>query len=285
MSRNRSHLFTWNNYPTTYRAHLDSLSCRYIVAGEERAPGTGTPHIQGYVVWREGRTESAVRRSLPGCHITIARGSHTQNDQYCRKTRTGDGDANSIVYSRGDLPADPAQRGAAEKDRWENTWDLAKSGRIDDIDPDIRLRYYSTIRRIERDFMPSVERLSGPCGYWIHGLAGSGKTRAVLDQIPDAFPKPRNQWWDGYQREDVVLVDDVDRFNIKLGGYFKHWADAYPFIGEVKGGSVKIRPKRLIVTSQYKIEEIWQDEETREALMRRFVVIEKKLGQGIILEL
>lgn len=285
MSRNRAHLFTWNNYPATYADVLGGLDCRYIVAGEELAPVTRTPHLQGYVVWRNPKSIAAVRGLLVGCHITVARGNHGQNDRYCRKTRPEDGDPNGVVYSRGDLPADPADRGAVEKLRWEDAWTAAKEGRIEDIPGDIRVRQYSTLRRIERDYMPAVERLRGPCGTWIWGAAGSGKTRAVLDQIPDAFPKPRNQWWDGYQREPIVLVDDVDRFNVKLGGFFKHWADAYPFIGEIKGGSIKIRPQRIIVTSQYKIEEIWDDQETRQALLRRFVVIEKIIGQDIILAL
>jgi len=282
MSRNRAHAFTWNNYPDDYATHLDGLLCRYIVAGEEVAPGTGTPHLQGYVVWRSGKTVSAVRQLLPGCHITITRGTHRQNDQYCRKTRDEDRVPNGVVYNRGDIPADPADRGAAEKARWEDSWSLAKRGLIEDIPADIRVRNYSTLLRIGRDYMPAMERLDGPCGLWIWGASGSGKTRSVLDQIPDAFPKPRNQWWDGYQQEDVVLVDDVDKFNVGLGGQFKHWADAYPFIGEVKGTSKKIRPKRLIVTSQYTIEEIWEDEETRVALLRRFVVVKKELGQNII---
>lgn len=280
--RNRAHCFTWNNYGPTYATHLDGLDCRYIVAGEEIAPGTGTRHLQGYVVWRNGKTVSAVRTLLPGCHITVSRGNHVQNDRYCRKTRDTDDVPNGVIYHRGDLPADPADRGAAEKARWEIAWTLAKAGSIEEIPADIRVRQYSTLRRIERDFMPEMERLRGPCGTWIWGVAGCGKTRSVIEQIPDSFPKPRNQWWDGYQREEVVLVDDVDKFDVKLGGYFKHWADAYPFIGEVKGGSQKIRPKRLIVTSQYRIEDIWEDEATRAALLRRFVVVEKIINQNII---
>jgi len=43
----RGWLFTWNNYPDTYRAALDELECRYVCAGEEVAPTTGTPHLQG----------------------------------------------------------------------------------------------------------------------------------------------------------------------------------------------------------------------------------------------
>jgi hypothetical protein len=186
------------------------------------------------------------------------------------------------VYERGNQPTDPRQNGEDETARWDLAWEAAKIGDLDAIPADIRLRQYTTIRKIERDFMPPVDRLDGPCGIWIKGLSGCGKTRSVLDAYPDAYPKPRSNWWDGYQGEATVLIDDMDRFDVKLGGKLKHWADAYPFIGENKGGSVKIRPSKVIVTSQYSIEEIWEDTQTREALLRRFVVIEKIIGQNII---
>lgn len=128
-----------------------------------------------------------------------------------------------------------------------------------------------------------MERLAGPCGIWICGQSGSGKTSSVYTQFPDAYPKPRSQWWDGYRDEPVVVLDDIDKFDVRLGGKLKHWADEYPFIAEAKGSSRKIRPVRLFVTSQYTIEEIWGDQETREALLRRFIVIEKKLGEEIYL--
>lgn len=189
-----------------------------------------------------------------------------------------------MVYERGDLPADPADRGDAESERWQAAWDSAISGRFLDIPADIRVRQYSSLRRIERDYMPAVPRLTGPCGIWIHGIAGCGKTRSVLDQFPDAFPKPRTKWWDGYQGEDVVYLDDLDKFDVRLGGSLKLWSDAYPFIGESKGHSAKIRPKSFIVTSQYTIEGIWSDQETQAALLRRFVVIEKVIGQNIFIQ-
>jgi len=140
MSRNRAHLFTWNNYPATYADVLDRLPSRYLVAGEEIAPRTGTPHLQGYVVWKDGKTVPSVRRLLRGCHIEIARGNHAENDSYCRKTRPADLHANLRVYSRGELPADPADRGRVERDRWEAAWVAAKAGAIEDIPADIRVR-------------------------------------------------------------------------------------------------------------------------------------------------
>lgn len=274
-TRHRAYAFTWNNYPPDYRVSLEQLPAKYVVTGEELAPGTGTPHLQGYVVWTDAKTLASCRGLLPGCHITPTRGTHRQNFDYCTKGQ-------SNIYTRGTLPSDPADRGNAERARYEAAWNAAKLGRLEDIPADIRIRHYASIRRIERDYMAPVERLVGPCGLWIHGLSGSGKSRSVLDRFPDLYPKPRNTWWDGYQREPVVLLDDVDKFDVRLGGHLKHWADAYPFIAEIKGGSQKIRPSKLIVTSQYKIEDIWSDPETLDALRRRFVVVEKILGQNIL---
>jgi len=282
-ARSRSWLFTWNNYPTTYRTTLDELECRYVCAGEEVAPTTGTPHLQGYVYFRTLKSLRSMRGLLPGCHLLIANGTAAENRAYCGKLRDVDERPNAVFYERGSMPVDPSVKGEAERVRWQTAWDNAKLGKIEDIPPDIRVRQYSSLRRIERDFMPAVNCLTSPCGVWIYGLSGAGKSRGVLDAFPNAYPKPRTQWWDGYQGESVVLLDDVDKFDVKLGGMLKHWADCYPFIGESKGGSKKIRPLRLFVTSQYRIEDIWSDQETRDALLRRFHVIEKVEGQGLIL--
>ena len=94
--RSRAFVFTWNNYPAGYREVLDAIPVRYIVAGEEIAPNTGTPHLQGYVYFANARTEGAVRRLFPGCHVEVARGSHQQCDKYCRKTRPEDGEPNVV---------------------------------------------------------------------------------------------------------------------------------------------------------------------------------------------
>lgn len=278
MSRHRGFCFTWNNYPPNYSELLDILDVKYIVAGEEVGE-SGTPHLQGYVYWRHAKTLQSCISKLIGCHVEIARGTPQQADVYCRKDQPPD----HIVYSRGELPLCSQDKGVAEKIRWESALQSAKLGKIEEVPPDIFIRHYSALRRIGVDYMPQVPRLDGPCGVWIHGLAGSGKTRSVLDQFPEAYPKPRTRWWDGYQGEDIVYMDDVDVFDVSLGGSIKLWADAYPFIGEVKGGSTKIRPKRFIVTSQYKIEEIWQDEATRQALLRRFVVLEKLINENILI--
>jgi len=275
-SRHRSWCFTLNHFDDADCRSIDSLACTYVIYGKETAPTTGTPHLQGYINFASGKTLRRVRQLLPGCHLSVARGTAAQNKVYCSKG--GD------FYERGICPAAPADSGSTERSRWDTAWSFAVTGNIEAIDADIRIRCYSTLTKIRTDFMPSVVPLESTCGIWIYGLSGCGKTRSVLRAFPTCYIKPRNNWWDGYQSEPVVCVDDMDKFDRALGGKLKHWADFAPFIGEFKGvGSRRIRPSKLIVTSQYKIEDIWEDEETRDALLRRFIVIEKVEGQDIIL--
>ena len=123
-------------------------------------------------------------------------------------------------------------------------------------------------------------------GSWIHGVSGSGKTHAVTTAYPDCYRKGCNKWWDGYQGEEVAFLDDIDPNGVKfLGRFIKIWADRYAFVAEDKGGAKSIRPRKLIITSQYSIERCCEhvDQETKEAFLRRFVEIEKVQGQNIIL--
>lgn len=269
MSRSRAYVFTYNNPPDG--PLFEHVECQYITYGIEFGD-SGTKHAQGYVHFSQPKSLRCVIRLLPGAHIEPRRGTAKQAIEYCHK----DGD----IFERGTKPLCPGDR---EKLNWEEIWVSAKLGDLEAIPPDVRLRHYATIRRIERDYMPAVARLTGPCGLWIWGESGAGKSRAVLDAFPEAYPKPTTKWWDGYQGEEVVYLDDVSVFHVALGDSIKLWADAYPFIGESKGGAKKIRPRKFIVTSQYQIETIWKDEETKSALLRRFIVIEKKRDQNIIL--
>jgi len=271
--RSRRYCFTLNNYTEGDLDYLATLSIRYIVYGKEVAPITGTPHLQGFVCWHESKTFRASRTLLRGCHVEVARGAAHQAAAYCKK----DGD----FVERGDLPAGPTELGNNEIDRWNSSWDLAKTGRIEEIPADIRIRSYATLKRIGQDFMERINPLESTCGIWIVGDSGSGKTRGVYAKYPNAFVKPCTKWWDGYQDEPVVVVDDLDKYHVALGGDIKHWGDFMPFIGEFKGGSRRIRPQTLIVTSQYTIGDIWKDQETQEALGRRFKLVEKRIGVDI----
>ena len=278
MSRTRNFTWTWNNYDEGSITFLHTLSseCRYLCYGREVCPSTGTPHLQGFLILGNPSTASAIRKRMPGVHVECSKGSPIHNRDYCSKG--GD------FKEYGTPPVSGTERGDREVSRYSMAWDQAKAGDLESIDADIRIRCYNTLKRIKYDFRPVPEHLAGVCGTWIHGEAGCGKTTSVFAAYPDCYSKPiKSKWWDGYADQPIVLFDDVSIYERELGTLLKHAADSKTFYIESKGLQYAIRPTRVFVTSQYTIEEIWDDQKTRDALLRRFVVINKIKGQDIIL--
>lgn len=267
MSRHRNWCFTLNNPTEEECVQLRDLLVRgrYAIVGNEVGEN-GTPHLQGYTVFLHARGLSSVKAISERAHWEPAKGNSLQNYEYCSKE-------GNIFLEHGDRPCTPKEKGQKEKDRWKLTVQLAKEGRIDEIEEQHFLQYYRTLRMIEKDYMKPVSDHSDVTGVWIYGEAGVGKSRKARDDYPNAYLKMCNKWWDGYQNEDAVIIDDIDTAHKVLGHHLKIWSDRYAFLAEIKGGTKKIRPKVVCVTSQYSIEDIWDDDATRDALNRRFRVI------------
>jgi len=90
------------------------------------------------------------------------------------------------------------------------------------------------------------------------------------------YPKiASNKWWDKYKGEANVLIEDMDTSHSYQGYYLKIWADKYAFPVEVKNSGDWIRPKIIIVTSNYPIEQVFPDPSIHKPLLERFQVIHK----------
>jgi len=266
MSRNRNFTFTYNNYPNTEL--VDNIDCKYIAYSHEVAPTTGTPHLQGFISFNSAKTKQAVIRLLPGCHIEVMNGSIAENEAYCSKS--GD------LIERGEKPVSNTNRGRAEKLRWQRAKDLAKSGNLEEIDSDIYIRCYNTLKCIAKDHAAKPQPCDVKC-FWIWGGTGTGKSHAVETTFPECYKKTMDdlKWFDGYNNEDVVYLEDFDVYQIKWGGMLKRLADRWPMQASIKGSMKYIRPKIVIVTSNYTPDQIWVDPQTLQPLLRRFKVIEK----------
>ena len=70
-------------------------------------------------------------------------------------------------------------------------------------------------------------------GEWHWGVPGAGKSHYVRRTYPDAYIKSQNKWFDGYQGEKVIILDDCDTDT--LSHHLKIWADKYPCKAETKG--------------------------------------------------
>ena len=113
-------------------------------------------------------------------------------------------------------------------------------------------------------------------GIWLRGTPGSGKSHLVETTFPEAYRKPQNKWWDGYEGQEVVILEDLD--GPFLNHYLKIWADKWKATGEIKGGTIPLQHKWFIVTSNYSIRDIVEmgakgdrvDFVLAEAIERRF---------------
>jgi hypothetical protein len=57
-----------------------------------------------------------------------------------------------------------------------------------------------------------------------------------------------------------------------LGHHLKLWGDHFSFLGETKGGMIRIRPKRIIVTSNYSLHDCFPETQLQDAVSRRFKI-------------
>lgn len=106
-------------------------------------------------------------------------------------------------------------------------------------------------------------------------FSGTGKSRHVRGTYADAYIKSAaTEWWNGYNDEAVVIIEDLDKYHLKLGYHLKIWSDHYPFPANIKGsGERMIRPEKIIITSNYTPEEIWDDDKTTDPINRRFKMV------------
>lgn len=71
--------FTWNNYTEDDVKKLQRLEVSYITFGREHAPETGTPHLQGFVIWKEPVRFNCLKKMWPLVHWKPEKASDAMN--------------------------------------------------------------------------------------------------------------------------------------------------------------------------------------------------------------
>lgn len=261
--RSRGWCFTLNNPTGWDESDLENLKkeANYVIYGNEVGE-SGTPHWQGYCHFGTVKSLLQVKELLPRGHWERQRGSIRQAIEYCKK----DGNFNEF----GEKP----RGGELQKDKWKDVIQLAEAGKIDDIKkdyPDVYFRYTSKLFGLYKPERPII--LDVLENEWWVGPTGTGKSRTLWTLYPKHFPKTLNKWWDGYTNEETVAIEEWSPKNECTAAHLKVWADRYPFSAEIKGGTLqKIRPKRIVVLSNYTIEECFPQVQDQEPMRRRFKV-------------
>lgn len=155
---------------------------------------------------------------------------------------------------------------------WAAIKSAAQCGELESIPPDVFVRCYQQLRRIESDHLRPVAIERKVFCFW--GITGSGKSRRAWDEAGfEAFPKdPRSKFWDGYRGHEHVVIDEF-RGGIDISHVLR-WLDRYPVVVEVKGSSTVLKAKTIWITSNLD-PRLWYpdlDPETVNALLRRMEI-------------
>jgi hypothetical protein len=245
----------------------------YLVVGQERG-SEGTPHLQCYVVFKKPVGFNSLKGMIPRAHIEVAKGTSEENRKYCMKEDN--------YEEFGDCPSVGGER--AQKDKWDSARALAKAGLFDEIPSELYLRFRSALHAIHDDANAATECIPVLHNLWIYGSTGIGKSKYAWDHFPGAYRKGLNKWFDHYNKQDVVIIEDVDPTHFKwLGSFLKIWSDHYPFMAERKGGSRMIRPKTIVITSNYRIQECLGADQMMLPVIRRFT--EKTILDGVLIDI
>lgn len=276
--RSRNWVFVLNNWSEAEVEALKEQQFKFLVFGYEVSQ-TGTPHLQGQICFENGKSAAAVRKIIPRAHIEVT-GDLEASIKYCLKGEgTPDVPVNPNVEQYGTRPMSKAEKGQAGADYWAATLESAKRGRFDELSPQVQFTQAKLLDYIYfRELKNRVLEDTTEQHLWYYGKSRTGKSRKARQDNPDAYLKMCNKWWDGYRDQEVVIIEDFDPAHSVLGHHIKIWGDRYPFPAEIKGTGAVIRPRLVIVTSNYHPSEIWTEEAQLEPILMRFKCVEFTLA-------
>lgn len=271
--------FTWNNYSDPDEEFMKAMKTTWTVFERESCPTTGTPHLQGAMVFKDQKTFSALNRLTKKKCIWEPMICPTWcSETYCNKL--------NIAYESGKRPLSKKEQGKNEQSRWDDIKAAAKAGRMDDIPSSEYIRYYSTLKKIGADHAVDPMSLNHLDNEWIYGETGTGKSfpfEQMRDQDQSVFFKTHDLLWQGYKGEPVVCFDEFEPEDGHLLRVLKQWMGKGVIEAKVHYLHGKFRPKRIIVTSNHHPREIWPKRDLS-ALYRRMKIYKQTAYGERILE-
>lgn len=295
--RGKRWVFTWCNYPENWRDIItngknpslwSSDNIKYLVAEKEYAPTTGMAHIQGYFELNTKFYRNSLYMVFLPAYLQIAKGTQLDNYKYCTKTGVDVIEIGSKTLETEKWCTRLIKTKNMLNDLMKTSWSM-----FSEKYPVEALHNRNQLVQWKFDHTEVKESWSGLLAYkniWLWGAPGTGKSTWARKQMEanETMFKLQNKWWDGYDdyHHKLVIIEDLEKNYAKvLVSHLKVWSDRHWFSGEIKGGAIKVNPGKffLIVTSNYSIDDCFENEEDKKAIKRRFKEVEIKTPNDIFL--
>jgi hypothetical protein len=244
------------------REKFSRYEIKYCCYGEELGKQGVTPHLQGYTIFEKRYSLKKIIKDWSPCFVQASRGDSADNFEYIVK----EGMKFTEFGSRPKF-----EKKLSKVDKMKRAIELARSDQLGQLESEMPGLWLRSRRDLERVHLEAIRPLCDKrSGIWLVGSPGTGKS-LFAHRYGDVYHKPPNKWFDGYQNQEIIIIDDLDRSNAeKMGYYLKLWCDCYPFLAEVKGSALYLKHKTTIVTSNYRINTLYEDPDLRGSLHRRY---------------
>jgi hypothetical protein len=244
----RHFCFTFNNPGAADLVTLFTIKpeVRYAIWQLEKGE-SGTPHYQGYIELVKTCRVSSMAKLIPRAHFEVRRGTREEAREYCRKdegrlagpweygTWTGGQGARTDLSKLREL----LLAGMTEKE-------------ISDEDFELWFRTYKGIR--EWMLLHPTERTERTQFHAFIGDTGTGKSSLCKELSPNAFWKPSGPWFDGYNGQEDIVLDEADKQGLPLGSFLT-LADRFNLKVPVKGGFQDFVAKKIFATSNLPLDQ------------------------------
>lgn len=234
----------------------------------------GTPHYQGYVEFKSAIRFSTLKQKMPAANWTQilqapAEGGDSirqRNVKYCTKLK---GRLEPPVCSD---PAWLLSNGQGKRSDLDEVCEMVTNGATDrEIAlkaPKTFARMYRGLREL-RSVLDDGRELRPVTVYFMWGPTGIGKSsgtslflRNVLGlERKDYFtwsPKSTGNWWDGYQTQDWVFIDELDAGSIPIDQMLRTLDPTGDAVRvPVHGGQVHLHAHNFIICCNKPVEDLY----------------------------
>ena len=230
-------------FDTNKELTIDKDNCRYICYGREQCPTTGREHYQGFAIFnrtcRVPKAKSWIGGG-DGTHCEPRRGTRDQARDYCRK-------------SDGEFVEWGVFESITKEDLFKQPISFLKREY-----PEFYCRYHNGLEKLQDkgEKFREVE---------IHirwGEPRTGKTRYVME-MDDVYKWDHPyKWFDGYEGESILLIDDYKKGDIDRG-MLLHILEGYRQMLPIKGSHTFAKWTKVYITSNFDPEGDWMTEAIR----------------------